>query len=71
MFYFDTITHDATVLRNLVDLVGADHVLLGSDYPFDMGNENPADLVRAAGLGVEAEKKILGATASQLLRWEA
>jgi aminocarboxymuconate-semialdehyde decarboxylase len=71
MFYFDTITHDPTVLRSMVDLVGADHVLLGSDYPFDMGNENPADLVRAAGLGVDAETKILGETASKLLQWEA
>ncbi len=70
LFYFDTITHDPEVLRNLVDLVGADHVLLGSDYPFDMGNEKPADLVRAAGLGADAEAKILGATAMQMLHWE-
>jgi len=70
-FYFDTITHDPIVLRELVDLVGADHVLLGSDYPFDMGNENPADLVRAANLGGDAEKKILGDNAKQLLSWEA
>jgi len=71
MFYFDTITHDPKVLCDLVELVGADHVLLGSDYPFDMGNENPADLVRAAGLGGEAETKILETNASQLLEWEA
>lgn len=70
-FYFDTITHDPAVLRGLVDFVGADHVMLGSDYPFDMGNENPADLVRAANLGIENEKKILGENASQLLNWEA
>jgi len=70
-FYFDTITHDAVVLKSLVDLVGADHVMLGSDYPFDMGNENPADLVRAANLGRDAEKKILGENAKQLLNWEA
>lgn len=65
-FYFDTITHDVTVLRGLVDLVGADHVLLGSDYPFDMGNENPVELVHSANLGVEDEKKILGENASKL-----
>jgi len=70
-FYFDTITHDATVLKSLVDLVGADHVMLGSDYPFDMGNENPADLIRAANLGGDAERKILGENAKQLLNWEA
>ena len=70
-FYFDTITHDPVVLRGLVDFVGADHVLLGSDYPFDMGNENPVELVRSANLGIDSEKKILGDNASQLLNWEA
>ena len=70
-FYFDTITHDPLVLNHLVDLVGADRVLLGSDYPFDMGNENPVELVRAAKLGAENEKMILGENAQRLLNWEA
>src|SRR3990172_3591282 len=70
-FYFDTITHDPVILKSLVDFVGADHVLLGSDYPFDMGNENPVELVRSANLGTENEKKILGENASHLLDWEA
>jgi aminocarboxymuconate-semialdehyde decarboxylase len=70
-FYFDTITHDAAVLKSLVDLVGADRVLLGSDYPFDMGNENPVELVRDADLGLENEKKILEENAMQLLSLEA
>jgi aminocarboxymuconate-semialdehyde decarboxylase len=70
-FYFDTITHDPAVLCELVNLAGADHVLLGSDYPFDMGNENPVDLVRAANLGTENEKKILEENAMQLFGWDA
>lgn len=69
-FYFDTITHDATVLSGLVNLAGADHVLLGSDYPFDMGNENPVDLVRKAGFDTETEMKILGGNATRLLNLE-
>jgi aminocarboxymuconate-semialdehyde decarboxylase len=69
-FYFDTITHDAAALCELVNLVGEDHVLLGSDYPFDMGNENPVGLVRAANLGAETEKNILGKNARHLLDWE-
>jgi len=68
-FYFDTITHDAANLRSLVDLAGADHVLLGSDYPFDMGNENPVELVRAAGFDAESELKILGGNAARLLNF--
>ncbi|MBI1795225.1 MAG: amidohydrolase [Chloroflexi bacterium] len=65
-FYFDTITHDAVVLKNLVDFVGADRILLGSDYPFDMGNENPVEFVRSTKLGNEAEKLILGDNAADI-----
>jgi aminocarboxymuconate-semialdehyde decarboxylase len=40
-FYFDTLTHDPQALRYLVDLVGSEHIVLGTDSPFDMGDENP------------------------------
>jgi aminocarboxymuconate-semialdehyde decarboxylase len=66
-FYYDTITHDETLLRELVAFAGADHVLLGSDYPFDMGTDDPAGEVRAADLGAEAEAKVLGGNAVSLL----
>jgi len=69
-FYFDTLTHDPAVLRGLVEFAGADRVLLGSDYPFDMGSEHPIDIVRAAGLGADAEAKILGGNAIRLLGLE-
>ena len=44
-FYFDTITHNPDALRYLVSLAGSDHVLLGTDYPYDMGDENPVQTV--------------------------
>ena len=56
-FYFDTVTHDADLLRELVDYVGADHVLLGSDYPFDMGDSHPAEIVHALGLPRRTRQK--------------
>src|SRR5260221_11536190 len=40
-FFFDTITFDPEMLRNLIDKFGAAQVLLGTDYPFDMGEEDP------------------------------
>jgi aminocarboxymuconate-semialdehyde decarboxylase len=66
-FYYDTLVHDATLLRQLIAYAGADHVVLGSDYPFDMGVERPADQVRALELGAGVEQAVLGATAARLL----
>jgi aminocarboxymuconate-semialdehyde decarboxylase len=66
-FLFDTVVHDADVLRAIVDFAGADRVLCGSDYPFDMGVEHPAEIVRALGLPPDDEEAILGGNALRLL----
>jgi len=67
-FHVDTVVHDVEVLRGLVEFFGADHVLLGSDYPFDMGVERPTEIVRALQLGAEGERAILGENARRLLQ---
>ena len=46
--WFDTITHDAAALRYLADRVGPDHVVFGTDLPFDMAPPRPAAAVREA-----------------------
>jgi aminocarboxymuconate-semialdehyde decarboxylase len=69
-FHVDTVVHDDGVLRGLVDFFGAERVLLGSDYPFDMGVEQPAEIVRALGLPAADEAAILGGNALRLLRQE-
>jgi aminocarboxymuconate-semialdehyde decarboxylase len=66
-FLYDTVVHDADVLRALVEFVGAERVLLGSDYPFDMGDRRPAELVRSLGLAPQEEAAILGGNARALL----
>jgi aminocarboxymuconate-semialdehyde decarboxylase len=66
--HFDTITHSPRALRFLVESVGADRVLLGSDYPFDMGNLDCVARVEAAGLSDGDCAKILGGRVRQLLR---
>ena len=43
-FYFDALTHDPQAARHLIDRIGADRVVIGSDHPFDMG---PPDLMGA------------------------
>jgi aminocarboxymuconate-semialdehyde decarboxylase len=70
-FYFDTVTHDAGLLRILIDFAGADHVVLGSDYPFDMGIAHPAEIVRSLRLLPPDEERILSGTAARLLGTEA
>jgi aminocarboxymuconate-semialdehyde decarboxylase len=68
-FTYDTIGHDDRINMNLVRQVGADRVILGSDYCFDMGLERPVDTVgRLQELTAEERSRILGRTAAQLLR---
>jgi aminocarboxymuconate-semialdehyde decarboxylase len=64
--YFDTITFSSATLRYLIDLVGADRLMLGSDYPFEMGDPDPVGSVNAA---VEERHRpaVLGATVQQIM----
>jgi aminocarboxymuconate-semialdehyde decarboxylase len=69
--YFDTVTHSAAALAYLIDLVGVEQVLMGSDYPFDMGYERPAELVQQLpGLSEAGKQAILGGNAQRLLGLE-
>jgi aminocarboxymuconate-semialdehyde decarboxylase len=66
--YFDALVYDPEQLEALVARVGADRVLLGSDYPFDMGVEDPLErLAAAAGLSAGEREAIAGANAAALL----
>jgi aminocarboxymuconate-semialdehyde decarboxylase len=69
-FYFDSVTHDAELLGALVGFAGADHVLLGTDYPFDMADPDPVATVRDSGLDAAGEAAILGGNAASLLELE-
>ena len=67
--YFDTITFDQTMLRQLVQRYGADHVVLGTDYPYDMGMEDPVGFIDGTkGLSVLDKGKIMGGNAARLLK---
>ncbi|MEW6451481.1 MAG: amidohydrolase family protein [Pseudomonadota bacterium] len=66
--YHDTITHSPRALQFLIDTVGEEHVLLGSDYPFDMGNFDCVARVRDAGLPSAVQARVLGDRAMELLR---
>ena len=67
-FTYDTISHAPQSLGYLIDLVGADRVMLGSDYCFDMGYERPVEVVTALKISRGEKEKILGGNAKRLLR---
>jgi aminocarboxymuconate-semialdehyde decarboxylase len=66
--YFDTITHSPEALRFLISSVGADHVLMGTDYPYDMGDLDPVKHVREAELKSSDEQLVLWKNVETLLR---
>ncbi|WP_447041820.1 amidohydrolase family protein [Streptomyces sp. DSM 118878] len=65
--YFDSLVHDPHVLRELIRAAGADRVLLGSDFPFDMGSDDPLGALRAAALSPSDTEAVRGANAVALL----
>ncbi len=68
-FYFDTITFDPRMLKNLIDRYGADHVMLGTDYPYDMGEDDPRGLIAEVNkLKAEDRKLIEGGNAMKIFK---
>ncbi len=67
--YFDTMVFDTEDLSLLISRYGADHVLLGSDYPYDMGVDDPVSLVTGIeGLDDKELALVLGGNAARLLK---
>jgi hypothetical protein len=67
-FYVDSIVHSKRTLEYLVDIVGHEHVLLGSDNPFDMGNLDCVKRVEEIDVPREQRDSILGGRAEVLLK---
>jgi aminocarboxymuconate-semialdehyde decarboxylase len=68
-FYFDTITFDPRMLRHLIDRYGPEHVLLGTDYPYDMGEDDPRGLIAEVKRLSAADRKLIeGGNAARLLK---
>lgn len=67
-FYFDTLVYDAHHLGVLADTVGADRLLVGTDYPYDMGETQPARVVEGCPQLSDGDReRILHGTAERLL----
>ncbi len=65
--FVDSLVYTPAQLRHLVSVMGPGQVTLGSDYPFDMGVDDPVDRLEAAGLDAASTAAIRGGTAARLL----
>jgi aminocarboxymuconate-semialdehyde decarboxylase len=64
--YFDSLVHEAAKLDYLIKLVGADQVMLGSDYPFPLGESEPGKLIEMSDYDDEIKAMLLHGAA---LNW--
>ena len=68
-FTYDTVCHSDEVMAYLLRIVGAERIVLGSDYCFDMGDEQPVERLEAlSGLDARSRAGILRDNAARLLR---
>ncbi len=67
-FSVDSAIFDQRSLKLLVDVMGEDRVLLGSDYPYPLGEEHIGALIRGSDLPARAKAKMLGGNAAEFFR---
>jgi aminocarboxymuconate-semialdehyde decarboxylase len=66
--WFDTLIYEPEALRHLINVVGVSQLVVGSDYPFDMGHYDPHGLLASTQGLTEAQRNaILGGNAAGLL----
>lgn len=71
-FYYDTIIHSARSSAFLIDTVGAERVMFGTDFPFDMNATSPvAEIETQQSLTAEQRQRVYGVTAAEFLRLPA
>ncbi len=65
-FWVDSLVHDASAMKYLIDVMGEDKICLGSDYPFPLGEHIPGKLIQEMELKENVKEKLLHTNA---LRW--
>jgi aminocarboxymuconate-semialdehyde decarboxylase len=54
-FFVDSLVHDPAALKYILDVFGEDNVVLGSDYPFPLGEQEPGKMIE---LMLELDRKV-------------
>ncbi|KAB7505623.1 2-amino-3-carboxymuconate-6-semialdehyde decarboxylase [Armadillidium nasatum] len=66
-FWCDSLVHDEEALKFLIKIVGEDKIVLGSDYPFPLGEHHPGMLIETSDLSVTTKEKLLHKNAYDFL----
>lgn len=66
-FYVDSAVFDQRALKFLVESMGAERVMLGSDYPFPLGEHRVGSLIRASNFPEDTKRHLLGENAVSFL----
>jgi aminocarboxymuconate-semialdehyde decarboxylase len=67
-FTYDIITHSKPLLEYIISQVGADRIMLGSDYCYEVGYKQPVEEVEQLTISSAQRKLILGGTAAKILK---
>ena len=65
-FWLDSLVHDKNTLDYIITLMGEDKIVLGTDYPFPLGELNPGNLIRSMSYNIEKNNKLFSQNA---LNW--
>ena len=66
-FWVDSLVHDRKAFDFLLDRIGEDHICMGSDYPFPLGESYPGRLIEKRDLGKKVNRKLLYRNAQRWL----
>ncbi|MFN8252500.1 MAG: amidohydrolase family protein [Ferruginibacter sp.] len=66
-FWIDSLVHDEKALQYIIDVMGADKICMGSDYPFPLGEEHPGKLIEEMNFEKSLQEKLLFKNAQEWL----
>ena len=69
-FYIDSLVHDPAMMEYLIQVIGADSIAMGSDYPFPLGEHHPGKLIETMNIDKKVKDRILYGSALEWLGME-